>query len=305
MNVAQGLSGRQAHHPLVGIGFALAALACFATLDTTTKYISTTVPVMMALWFRYAFQAAATTLVVLPLRGRAVLRTRHPRFQLLRGVLLLITSLLAFFGLRYMPVGEFTAIVMIVPLVVTLVAARSLGERVSPLRWALVAGGFIGTLVIIRPGSDDFNWALLLPLGLVASNTWFQVLTSRLARYEDPMTTHLYTGWIGMLAATIPLPFFWAHIPDLKLWACMALIGLMAGVGHFLLIMAYRRAPASTITPYLYAQIGFAMIGGWLVFSHVPDGLSLLGITMIAACGAIGAWLTVRENQMPVAPAET
>jgi drug/metabolite transporter (DMT)-like permease len=145
---------------LAGIVFAVTAVACFATLDTTTKYVSTSVPVLMALWFRYAFQALATTLVVLPVRGLRGLRTEHPRFQFLRGFLLFVTSLFAFFSLKYMPVGEFTAIVMITPLVITLLAITSLGERVSPLRWALVSGGFTGTLIIIRPGGEAFDWVM-------------------------------------------------------------------------------------------------------------------------------------------------
>lgn len=281
---------------LASIALALAAVACFAILDTTTKYISASVPVLMALWFRYCFQAVASTVAVLP-RGRNLLRTQHPRFHALRGVLLLLTSLFAFFSVKHMPVGEFTAIVMITPLAVTLLAITSLGEKVSPLRWALVAGGFIGTLVIIRPQRDDFNWAMLLPLGLVACNAWFQVLTSKLARTEDPMTMHFYTGWIGTLLASLALPFVWTALPAWQLWAGLLLMGLMGTVGHFLLILAYARAPASTLTPYLYAQIGFAMLGGWVVFSHVPDGWSMAGIALIAVCGAAGGWLTARENR--------
>ena len=241
-------------------------------LDTTTKFVSASVPLLMALWFRYAFQAIATTVVVLPLRGVSVLRTRHPKFQCLRGVLLLASSLFAFASLRYMPVGEFTAIVMIAPLAITVLAATVLKEKVSPLRWALVAGGFVGTLVIIRPGGEAFSWASLLPLGLVVTNAWFQVLTSKLARTEDPLTMHLYTGWVGTLIASFALPFVWTALPVWWLWACLCFMGLMATVGHFFLILAYQRAPAATLTPYLYAQIAFAMLGGWLVFSHVPDG---------------------------------
>ena len=173
--------------PLAGIGLVVASVACFAVLDTTTKYISTSVPLLMALWFRYAFQAVVTTATVLPLRGLAVLRTAHPKFHMLRGLLLLSTSLFAFFSLRYMPVGEFTAIVMVTPLVITLLAATSLGEKVSALRWSLVAGGFAGTMVIVRPGHDAFEWTTLLPIGLVISNAWFQVLTSKLAQTEDPI----------------------------------------------------------------------------------------------------------------------
>jgi drug/metabolite transporter (DMT)-like permease len=283
---------------LLGISLVLGAAACFAALDTTTKVVSASVPLLMALWFRYAFQAVATTVVVLPWRGRTVLRTRHLPFQLLRGVLLLTSSLLAFLSLRYMPVGEFTAIVMMSPLAVTLLAATVLKERVSAMRWTLVAGGFAGTLVIIRPGGDTFSWAMLLPLGLVVSNAWFQVLTSKMARTEDPVTMHLYTGWVGTALATLALPSVWTQVRDPWLWAGLCFMGVMATVGHFMLILAYRNAPAATLTPYLYSQIAFAMLGGWLVFQHVPDGWSLLGMVLIAVCGAAGAWLTVRESRL-------
>lgn len=296
---------RGAPNALAGIALVVAATACFATLDTTTKHVSAGVPVLMALWFRYFFQAAATTVAVLPLRGRAVLRTAHPKFQCLRGVLLLLSSLFAFFSLKYMPVAEFTAIVMITPLVITLLAATALKERVSPLRWALVVGGFAGTMLIIRPSREDFDWALLLPLGLVASNAWFQTLTSRLAKTEDPLTMHLYTGWVGALLASLALPFVWTSLGAWTLWAQLVLMGAMGTIGHFLLILGYARTPAATLTPFLYTQIGFAMLGGWLVFAHVPDRLSLLGIGMIAVCGAAGAWLTVRERRVAVEPVES
>ena len=282
---------------VVGIALLIAAVACFAVLDTTVKAISFAVPFVMVMWFRYAFQAIATTLTVLPLRGKALLRTAHPRFQVLRGLLLVCSSGLAFFGLKGMPVGEFTAIVMITPLVITLLASLQLGERVSGLRWLLVLGGFAGTLIIIRPASDDFDWQLLLPLALVASNTWFQLLTSRMAKTEDPMTMQFYTGWIGTLGFSMALPFFWVQLAAPGLWASLALLGLAATIGHLLMILAYARAPVSTLTPFLYGQIGFAMLGGWIAFSHVPDRWSLLGIAMIAVCGATGAWLAVRESR--------
>ena len=297
------MSGRPSG-ALAGIAFVVLAVACFSTLDTTVKFVSASVPLLMALWFRYAFQALATTIVVLPVRGLSGLRTAHPEFQVLRGLLLLLSSVLAFLSLKFMPVGEFTAVTMITPLVITLMAAAALHEKVSALRWMLVAGGFSGTLVIIRPGADTFQWATLLPLGLVASNAWFQLLTSRLARTEDPVTMHLYTGWIGTLGASLALPLAWTWLPDWRLWALLCLMGLMATVGHFLLILAYKRAPASTLTPHLYTQIGFAMLGGWLVFSHVPDALALAGIGMIAVCGAAGAWLTVRDGRAGRQPLE-
>ena len=296
---------RESERTLAGIGLVVLAVACFAVLDTTAKLSTTAVPILMGVWFRYAFQAVATTLVLLPRYGVAVLKTEHPRYQLLRGSLLLVSSTLAFLSLRYMPLAEFTSIVLIAPLVVTLFAATVLKEEVSPLRWALVAGGFVGTLVILRPGGTVFSWAILLPLGLVVSNAWFQVLTSRLARTEKPLTMHFYSGWVGTLIASVALPFAWAPLPGWHWWAILCLMGFMGTVGHLFLILAYQRAPASTLTPYLYGQIGFAMLTGWFMFAQVPDLTSLIGMALIAVCGAAGAWLTVRERKEPIEPAES
>jgi len=296
---------RESERTLAGIGLVVLAVACFAVLDTTAKLSTTAVPILMGVWFRYAFQAVATTLVLLPRYGVAVLRTEHPRYQLLRGSLLLASSTLAFLSLRHMPLAEFTSIVLIAPLVVTLFAATVLKEEVSPLRWALVAGGFAGTLVILRPGGTVFSWVILLPLGLVVTNAWFQVLTSRLARTEKPLTMHFYSGWVGTLIASVALPFAWAPLPGWHWWAILCLMGFMGTVGHLFLILAYQRAPASTLTPYLYGQIGFAMLTGWVMFAQVPDLTSLVGMGLIAVCGAAGAWLTVRERKEPIEPAES
>jgi drug/metabolite transporter (DMT)-like permease len=293
-------------HTLAGMALALTALACFATLDTTTKYVTSTlgVSVLLALWFRYAFQAIATTAIMLPVRGRALLHTAHPKFQVLRGALLLFTSLFTFLSLRYMPLGEFTAIAMITPLAVTLLAATLLKEKVSRLRWSLVAGGFAGSLLIIRPGGELFNWTMLLPLVMVGNYAAFQILTSKMVKTEDAVTMHFYTGWVGTLLASLALPFVWTMPQGAGQWAGLLLMGAMGTIGHFLLILAFRRAPAATITPLLYAQIAFALFGGWLVFSHVPDGWSLIGMAMIASCGAAAAWLAVRESRLVLEPLE-
>jgi len=289
---------------LSGMLLALTALACFATLDTTTKYITLTVPLLLALWFRYACQAVTTTVVMLPQRGRALLHTERLFLQCLRGTLLFVTSLFTFLSVKYMPVGEFTAIAMITPLVVTLLAATLLGERVSRQRWVLVAGGFAGTLFIIRPGGGLFGWTMLLPLVQVAAYSAFQILTSKLVKTEDAVTMHFYTGWVGTLLASLALPFVWTLPQTAGQWAGLLLMGAMGTVGHFLLILAYRRTAAATLTPLLYAQIAFAMLGGWLVFSHVPDSWALLGMTMIAFCGAASAWLAVRESRLQLEPME-
>lgn len=283
-----------------GIALVVATTAGFSTLDTLTKFVTAAVPVLMLLWFRYAFQAVLTTVAALSLRGTKSLRTHRPAFQLLRGVLLMCTSLFGFTSLKYMPVGEFTAIVMITPLAITVLAAMALKEKVSGMRWALVAGGFAGTLVIIRPGADSFDWISLLPIALVACNAWFQTLTSHLVRTEDPITMHMYSGWVAALISSLALPFAWTALTPTQ-WAVMCLIGLLGTVSHLTLILAYQRAPAATLTPYLYSQIAFGTFAGWLVFSHVPDGWTLAGMAIIAVCGAAGAWLTLREARVRLA----
>ena len=290
---------------LHGIGFAVLALACFASLDTTTRHISASISLWVALWFRYAIQAAITTVVVWPGRGRRVFLTRRPKFQLARGLLLFACSILAFFSLKHMPVGEFTAIALLAPLVITVFAAWKLKENIRPLRWILVLGGFMGTLVIIRPGTHHFDWTVILPLMLVGTNSAFQILTSHMAKTEDPITMHFYTGWIGTLMSSFALPFVWEMPADWTVWLQLLLMGVLASIGHFLLILAYGRAPAATLTPYMYTQIGFGVLGGWVVFHHLPDQWTFLGMGLIALCGALGAWLTVRENRVAIQPLES
>jgi drug/metabolite transporter (DMT)-like permease len=271
------------------------AMACFAILDTTTKRVTTVVPVLMAIWARYFFQALLTTAVVLPIKGLDVFKTSNPRQQITRGVLLTVVTGLAFSSLRFLPVAEFTAIVMIVPLLVTLLAARLLGEHVSAQRIWLVCGGFVGTLIIVRPGTQVFGWPLLIPAALVIVNAAFQLLTSKMARTEDAMTTQFYTTWVGTALTSIPLCWFWVPVTETRVLLELVLMGIAASVGHFLLIMAFERSPAGTLMPYMYSQIGFAMLGGWLVFDHVPDHVSMMGIGLIALCGTAGGWLTVYE----------
>jgi len=278
-----------------GILLVLAAVACFVVLDTSVKLVSSVVPVMMAVWFRYLFQAVLVSVVMLPVRGKQLLQTTSPRFQVVRGALLLTVSLLGFFSVSMMPVGEFTAIVLLSPLMMTLAAAVVLKERVSAQRWALVAGGFGGALLIVRPGGQLTGWVILLPLLLVVLNAAFQILTSRMTRTEDPMTMHFYTGWIGALGMTALLPWFWTELPNLATLLQLCLIGLMGTFGHFFLILAYGRAPASTLGPYFYGQIGFALLAGWLVFGHIPGALEWTGVALIAGCGVAAARLNIKE----------
>lgn len=296
----QRLPGQKAAQArtLAGIALLVAAVACFAVLDTTTKRITTEVPLLMAIWARYFFQALVTTAWILPKKGWAVLETHNLGMQLTRGTLLIVVTLLAFSSLQVMPVGEFTAVVMTTPLLVTLLAARLLGEHVSVLRMVLVAGGFVGTAIIVRPTGDAMSWWLLLPLILVIANAAFQLLTSKMTRTESTMTTQFYTSWVGTGLASIPLFWAWVPITDLHIWLGLLLMGAAGAAGHFLMIMAFERSPAATLMPYMYLQIGFAMLGGWIMFNHVPDHISLIGIGLIALCGTAGGLLTLLESRL-------
>lgn len=285
---------------LASIGLAVLTCAFFAAMDTTSQFVVLAgVPVVVGAWGRYVCQSLLTTAVVLPLRGRRVLHTRHLPFQLLRGGLLVTGTLLFFISLKYMQVGELTAIILLAPVVVTLAGPALFKERVTPSRWALVLTAFAGTLIIIRPGGSNFSWVMLLPLAQAVVNAAFQLVTSKLARTEDPLTMHFYTGWIGAIVLTLALPYAWTVSPTPGLWLLIALMGIFGGIGHFVLILAFRHVAASTLMPYMYSQIGFAVLFGWLVRGHVPDHWSFIGMAVIAACGVASAWLSVHESRRP------
>lgn len=280
-----------------GVALVIAACACFATLDIGSKVVSATVPMMLVLWIRYVMQMVFIGAVLVPRSGGAPFATRHPLLQVVRGLLLMVCSMLAFLSLKHMPVGEFTAIVMISPLLVTLLSAVTLKEPVSLLRWSLVSGGFVGAMMVIRPGSDAFNWVMLLPLLLVLANAAFQVITSKLSATDAAGTTHLITGLVGLVWSSLALPFFWITPESAFIWAILLGLGVLGTVGHYFLIVGYSRAPASSLTPYLYTHIAFATLGGWLVFAHVPDGWALIGIALITLCGGVGLLASAREQR--------
>lgn len=283
------------HHTLHGIAFVVAAVACFSVLDSTAKHLSAAVPVLVIAGFRYAFQAVTMTALVLARNDRSLWQTQHMGLHILRGLMLVTVTLMGFWSLSLMPVGEFTAIVMLSPLALTLGAAIFLKEHVSFRRWLLVLGGFAGALLIVRPGGQLTGWITLLPLVMVAVYAAFQLLTVRMARTEAPMTLHFYTGWVGALVLAALMPIVWHGMPDASTLGLLCLAGMAGTLGHFLLILAYARAPASTLSPYLYSQIGFAMLAGWLVFDHVPGWLEWCGIGLILTCGLLAARLSARE----------
>lgn len=286
------------HRPLLGVFFIVLACACFAALDSANKYLSSNVPILVAVWFRYAFQSVVTPTVALPIRGLQLLRTAHPGLHLLRGLLLMVVSVMGVASLKLMPLADFTSLVMLTPLMVTLLAAVFLRERASFLRWLLVLGGFSGAMLVVHPTSNPMGWTIIFPIVTVTLYSAFQIVTSRMARTEDPLTMHLYTGLIGAVILGLALPFVWQPIEHAHLWWLLLLTGVLGTVGHFLLIQAFAHAPASLLTPYLYSQIGFATLIGWWMFNHVPEAQTQAGIALIVVCGALAAWLAARTPQV-------
>lgn len=283
---------------MAGMAYTVMAMACFTVLDTTNKFLFASVPLLMVLWFRYMFQAVVTTALMWPKHGMGLFRAHNYKLQILRGLLLLLCSGLAFFSLLRMPVAEFTAINMLTPLVVTLLAHFVLKEDVSRMRWVFVSGGLLGALLIVRPGGSlEVQW-LWAPLTLVVANALFQILTSHMAQSETPTTTHTYTSWVGALLTSVLVYTAWTTDLSITQWALMCLSGLAGSVGHMLLIVAFTRSAASDVTPYLYSGVAFATVAGWLVFSHVPDALAFTGMALIVGCGWGAAWLSHRDRRL-------
>jgi drug/metabolite transporter (DMT)-like permease len=283
----------------LGIAFVISAASCFATMDTMVRYIGAYFSVSVVLWARYGLHAAIMT-VWIALSAKRSFRSANPMFQIARGTLLAFSSSMAFAALRRMPVAEFTSIVMLTPVLATLIAWLWLHERVSGLRWVLVVGGFVGALIVIRPGSGIIGWAALLPLAAAFSNAAFQIMTSRFAPHEDPFTTNFYTGVTGMTIATPlllasaadPLDVLMSAAPMLVI--ALVAVAVLGTTGHLLLILALGKAPASTLMPFQYVQLGVAALAGYVVFGLSPDGWSWFGMAIIGVCGAASAWLNVR-----------
>jgi drug/metabolite transporter (DMT)-like permease len=281
-----------------GILLILASALSFALGDSATRHATQLAPVLMLLWFRFAFQTVTTLVMRLPVQKARLFVTPNPRFQALRGGLLLVVSFCSIFGLQHLPVGEFTAMAMLSPMVATAMAAIALKNHVAPVRWLLMAVGLGGVLLVVRPGGQVFGWALLFPLVLVGAYAWFQVLTSRLSADENPYTTQFFTGLVGTLLTTPLLLWGWSTQALLDHWPWFLTMALFSTMGHLMMIRAFNRANAVVLSPYLYSQIAFAMLAGWVFFSHMPDGLAWVGIVVIAISGVGNAMVSVREVKL-------
>lgn len=282
------------HHsrPLLGIALALCAGACFALLDTTAKHVATTVPVLMALAVRYVLQAVFSSTLLMVARQHAPMRTHRWGLQLLRSVLLLGSSVAGLFSLKEIPLAEFTAILMMMPLMVSVVAVLVMKEKLDATGWVLLALSFSGALLIVRPGGAADGWGALFALLCVAQAVAYQLLTGFLGRSEHPTTTHLITMWSAAVLFAVTLPWSWSAVSSASTWGLMALMALLGAVGHWLLAHAFRHTPASVLAPFQYAGLLWATLLGWIVFDQFPDPVATSGIVLIVTCGL---WDTRRQ----------
>lgn len=281
---------------LTGIVLTIVACALFALLDSGTKYSGEYLPMLMVVWLRFVAQACVTTALVLPQKGLRAFRTEHPKFQVGRALSGVMTTVFAFYCIQSMPLANFTAIWSAGPLLIVVASAMLFGEKVSPARWALLVIGLVAVIAIVRPEQDGMplGWMVLAPVGVLLCGTTYQLLGSRLARLDPPTTTQLYTTWLPVLATAPMIPWVWESVTHWQIWLAVIVMGTCSGVGHLLLLQAYTHTTPSVISPFLYSQIGFAMLMGWLFFGQTPDAISLSGIAVIFACGMASIWLSMR-----------
>jgi drug/metabolite transporter (DMT)-like permease len=272
-------------HPLRGILMIMTAVAMFTMMDSMAKYLSRFYPVPGIVWARYAFHLLFVVMILGPRMRLRLVRTRHLGLQIVRGVLVAASSMFFFSALKFMPMAEASSISFIAPMLATLLGVLLLNEKVEPARWVAVAAGFIGVLIIIRPGSGIFSWVAVLPLATAASFASYQILTRRLAGVDSPYTSLFYSGVVGTVMLATVLPFEWTT-PKTVVHALMLLaIGFIGGLSHLILIRAYDQAEVSTLAPFSYTQLVWVIVVGYVVFGDFPDRWSLIGIAVIMTSG--------------------
>ena len=285
---------------LVGTVCLIIALFCFSVLDATNKYLMTSVPLVMVMWFRYATHSVISASFLMPKKRRVLFRTKRVYLQILRGALLLLSSFLAFLSLQRMPVAEFAAISMLTPLFVMLLSHFLLKEPVSWFGNLCVGGALVGAVILVRPGGNLHGWDAAFPLVMSVSNSLYQTLTSYLSRTEDPLTMNLFTGWVGFVVTSLFVAFNWDSDMSTNFWLLMCLSGLAGTLGHYLLIVGFSKAPANRLAPYLYLQVAFSWFTGWVVFGYNPQGMDLFGIVLICFFGVASAyWGKPKKPQTP------
>lgn len=271
--------------PSYGRGAMLMVLATmfFVALDTIAKYLTQYYPVQQVVWARFSFHLLFA-LAVLYSQAGGSLRSRRPGLQLVRSLFMLLANGLFIFAIREMKLIDASAILFVGPLIVTALSVPLLKERVGPRRWAAVGVGFVGAMVIIRPGPGIFESIAMLPLIGAFSFALYQIATRVLSHADKPLTTLVYTAALGTAVSSLVVPWYWVT-PDLFGWALLALAGLFGALGQLALIKAIQAAPLPVIVPLNYLTLVWVTITGFVVFGDLPDAQTLTGAAIIVSAG--------------------
>lgn len=267
-----------------GIFLFCTAIFLFVCMDSIVKYAATIFEPLQVVWARYFFHMVLMVIFLAPSQGMRLIRTVKPKLQIFRSMLLLGATICFFTALKYIPLADAGAMGSTSPLFVTVLSVLILGEKVSFRRWSAVVVGFMGALVILRPGFDAVHPAMFLVVGMSIFYASYQVATRKLAGIDSAVTTLFYTALVGSVAMSFTVPFFWTS-PDLEGWAILAVIGMFGGVSHFVIIKAFSYTSASTVAPFSYTQLIWTVIFGYFFFDDIPDLFTVTGALIIVASG--------------------
>ena len=278
----------RADERLRGILLIVGATMLFSTSDVTAKYITQRLPVIEVAWVRYLVFVLAALAPAARRPLAELLGTRRPAQQAARGLAVVLSALLFLLGLRVLPMADAAAINFVSPLLITALAVPLLGETVAPRRWAALGVGLFGAVLAAGPGTAAFQPGALFPLLSALAWAFAMVLTRGFAATERPATTLVWTACSGLLLLSVLLPFD-ARVPTPTELAFCVLIGVVASGGQFLVVLAYRSAPASLLAPFSYVQLIWSTLAGYLVFGAVPGTATLAGAAIIAGSGLYSA----------------
>ncbi len=270
---------------LTGIALMCGAVACFALLDTTAKFLNLHMDTLQVVWARYTGAFLFPFIVSNPWTRPGLMVSGQPKLQLFRSVLLLTSTICNFMALRYLQLDELVAIQFSTPFFVAALSGPILGEWVRWRRWAAIGVGFLGVIVVTRPGGGGLHWAVFLALGAALSYAAYSIITRILSRTDSNETTLFYSNIVGAVAMLPVVPFVWVTPSDPLIIALMVVTGAIGSLGHYFLIAGHRLAPASVLTPFIYTEIVWMIALGFLVFHDVPNRWTLAGSAIVVASG--------------------
>lgn len=280
-----------------GILWMVLAMMMFVCNDAIAKHLNQTYPMPQVIWSRFFFHMLPM-MMMLGMRSHRIVVTRRLGLQLLRSFLLMCAGGLVIISVHFLQLATVSAMLFLIPIVVTALSAPLLGERVDAGRWLGVLAGLAGAFVIIRPDAEVLRSAAMLPLVAAVCYALFQLATRSLSRTDASLTTLFYSPLAGVAVTTVALPWFWTT-PDAGGWSLMVVFGLIACVSNFVLIRALTLAPASTVSPFVYTNILWATAFGYIFFDDVPDAWTLAGAAIIAGSGL---YIIRRENAARATP---